>query len=231
MSVEMFTVLVHMPREMGAEVQTSMWYLPPVLPVGSWVTELGPSPSLKVSSATVFPSDPGEPAPATAGQWTQRSRTMDTGTLPVLWLRVFRNTMEEVLRGYGSRGSIRANRLCVASSSRKNSRPTSIAWSGPPEPEAPTSEGTCVFILITTLCSSTISDHPSDASTGLGTREWSTVAGIRQEANSSPRALRSHRGLALIWNPNLGKVLKRLLCGETRLCPSPWLCQVPMPSP
>lgn len=41
MSVEVFTVLIHMPRETGAEVQTSVWCLPPVLPVGSWVSGWG----------------------------------------------------------------------------------------------------------------------------------------------------------------------------------------------
>jgi hypothetical protein len=82
MSAEVFAVLGHMSTEMGAKVQMSVWCLPPVLPVGSWVHELDLSRFLKVSLATAIPSDPGEPAPVTAERG--RRVPMDTAGWPLL---------------------------------------------------------------------------------------------------------------------------------------------------
>lgn len=67
MSVEMFAVLVHMPREVGMEVETRMWYHLPVLMIG-WVSELDPGSLLSLTTA--YPSDPREPR-AERCQWTQ----------------------------------------------------------------------------------------------------------------------------------------------------------------
>lgn len=66
MSVEMFTVLVHMLREVGMEVETSMWCHLPVLTI-DWVSELDPG---SLSEATAYPSDPRKPR-AERCQWTQ----------------------------------------------------------------------------------------------------------------------------------------------------------------